>query len=304
MAIYSSEGFCPQGFGGEGSFPDEWKIPKWPQLELEEAVKLFTVTLGGFKMKSINEEYLQGPTEEFSMQGRETYWQAAGKYFMYYCKRFDKWRIAEISAFSANTDGQCYAFVSDALPGRDIRNASLNKKWIEVDEGQWAIREDAGVVAVGKLGDQMAAQEADDVDCTSDDDAEKTSTCPVMPAVRKGVKAAGKWLRRLFPTSLLGTPDDEDAIPEDALDSIWEPKLDGCQPDTQDGCNFKEKFYIEKQSQATTEKRMSEVQRLIKMQDVAMKPDQKEWLDARINILELMVRKDFENERVTREAEA
>lgn len=292
-------------------FPEEWRIPKWPNMGLDEAVKLNTVTLGGFAMKSINEEYLEGPNEAFSMQGRETYWQASGKYFMYYCQRFDKWRIAEISAFSKNSDGQCFAFVSDAHPGRDILNVSHIKGWIEVENGEWAVRQDAGVVQVGKLGDQLAAQEeVDEVveegDCASDDGDESSpfkkdkSDCPVMPHVRKArdkvvqsAKAAGKWVRRLFP-AYLGAPDDEDAIPDDdnPLFKKDESSLDACQPDTQDNCNFKEKFYIEKQQKATPEKRNDELKRLANMRDVAMKPEQTEWLHARLHILEFMVKKD------------
>merc|ERR1719313_244002 len=152
-------------------------------MSLQDAAKLGTVTLGGFKIKDLNEEYLEGPGEAFNMQGRETYWQASGKYFMYYCQRFDKWRIAEISAFSKNMDGQCFAFVSDAYPGRDILNKSLNKGWIEVEDGQWALREDAGVVEVGTLGDQMAEkeeeEEGDDSNCSTTESEEggDKSTC-------------------------------------------------------------------------------------------------------------------------------
>merc|ERR1719444_117576 len=101
----------------------------------DEAGSLRTVTLGGFEKADLNEEYLEGPTEAFKMQGRETYWQASGEYFLYYCRRFDKWRIAAISAFGRNMEGQCFAFVSDALKGRDISDPSLIKDWIEVEDG-------------------------------------------------------------------------------------------------------------------------------------------------------------------------
>lgn len=209
-------------------------------------------------------------------------------------------------------DGQCFAFVSDAQPGRDILNASLIKGWIEVDAGQWAVREKAGVIQVGKLADQMASQEEEDVEeetnCTSDDSDEsgespfkKDSNCPVMPVVRKAkdkvvqaTKAAGKWVQRLFP-QYLGAPDAEDAIPE-ADNPLFADEdaasEGGCQPDTQDGCNFKEKFYIEKQQKVTAEKRKAELQRLSKMQDVVMKEEQVEWLKARIHILKNLVKKD------------
>ena len=151
--------FCPKGFGG-GAFPSEYQIPSWPEdMPFEDSAKLRTVSLGGFKNVMLNEEYLEGPNSDFLMQGRETYWQASGQYFMYYCQRFRKWRIAEISAFSRNMDGQCFAFVSDAYPHRDILNKTMLKGFIEVEDGEWVSREDAGVVALGKLGDQMVVSE-------------------------------------------------------------------------------------------------------------------------------------------------
>jgi len=311
-----SDAFCPQGFGGDGFFPEEWQIPKWPSMDLEDAQRLVTVTLSGFKMASINEEYLEGPTDEFKMQGRETYWQASGKYFMFYCERFAKWRIAEISAFSKNMGGNCFAFVSDGTPGRDILNASLIKGWIEVENGQWAVRPDAGVAQVGKLIDQMAAQEEDEEDvqdsnCTTDvgDDPFKPkddSNCPVMPHVRRAkdkvvraAKVASKWVKRLFP-KMLGAPDEEDLIPEEDGGNPLFPEEEveegACQPSTQDGCNFKEKFYIEKQQKADPEKRKSELVRLSKMIDVVMKPDQAQWVRARVRILRHLVSIDRKDE--------
>jgi len=307
LGVLHCEAFCPQGFGGDGDFPEEWKIPRWPSMDLEMASKLRTVTLGGFKMKSINEEYLEGPGEGFQMQGRETYWQASGKFFMYFCERFTKWRIAEISAFSKNMEGNCFAFVSDAYPGRDILNTTLIKGWIEVDNGEWQVREAAGVMQVGTLADQIAKQEEGDEDeegveesnCTTDD--KDTSSCPVMPHVRKArdkvvsaAHAAGKWVRRLFPKHL-GAPDEEDSIP-DADNPLFAEDPDAtpydCQPDTQDGCNFKEKFYLMKQIDSTVEKRKGELMRLVKMKDVVMKPDQVKWLMARTHILKHLVQKD------------
>merc|ERR1711879_220690 len=104
---FTVEGFCPKGFGNDAWFPEEWKIPTWPEnIPLEQLSNLHLVTLGGFKMPDLNEEYLEGPTEEFSMQGRETYWQESGQYFMYYCIRYAKWRIAALSAFGKNKEGQ------------------------------------------------------------------------------------------------------------------------------------------------------------------------------------------------------
>lgn len=290
-------------------------------MPLEKASELHLITLAGFKMESINEEYLEGPSPEFAMQGHMTYWQASGKYFMYFCQRFNKWRIAEISAFGRNMEGQCFAFVSDGHAGRDILDPSLIKGWIEVEDGQWVQREDAGVAAVGKLGAQMAldqseeeegaeAAEAGDANCDAEaEGAEsdgspfktKKSNCPVMPVVRKATekavqatKAASKWVRRLFP-NLLGAPDDEDAIPEDEDNSLFpeaSPEDHSCDPETQNGCTFKEKYYIEKQRGKTAEQRRGELQRLSNLKGVVMKPDQQKWLQMRVDILAKMVRKD------------
>jgi len=244
------------------------------------------------------------------MQGRETYWQSSGKYFMYYCQRFDKWRIAEISAFGQNMEGSCYAFCSDASPGRDILNETLLIGWIEVEKGQWAVREKAGVVKLATLGDQMESEEVEeevegDPNCAGSEEnpfGEKKSNCPVMPAIRKVKKkvvqaagAVGKWAKRLFP-KMLGAPDEEDAIPEDGGDNpLFDKKADYegvCDPATQDGCTFREKFYIEKQLKNTAEKRVEELQRLRKMDGVVMKEEQTEWLNARVWILQKMVKQD------------
>ncbi|CAE7720982.1 kif1 [Symbiodinium necroappetens] len=267
------------GFGS-GSFPKEYKIPAWPNdLSWEESAQLRTIALDGFKRESLNEEYLEGPNAEFKMQGRETYWQASGQYFMYYCQRFRKWRIAEISAFSQNMAGECYAFVSDAHPNRDIQNSSLLKGFIEVENGQWVNREDAGVSKLGRLGDQLdeapeeaQAEEACEATQEQSEDGE-TSKCPVMPVVRKArdkvvqaAKEAGKWARRLFP-NYLGAPDEEDIAPErqNPLFAGDVPAKGGCNSQTLDGCSFKEQFFIEKQRNASEDQRKSELQRLARM---------------------------------------
>jgi len=303
---------CPQGFGGGTSFPEEWKIPKWPvDMSLEDAAKLRTVTLGGFTTTPLNEEYLEGPTKDFDMQGRETYWQSSGEYFMFYCTRFRKWRIAALSAFGNNMQGNCFAFVSDGYPDRDIQNKSYIKGWIEVEDGEWKVREHAGVVEVGFLGDQMGLEvdEACDED-TADGEAPfgetKKSNCPVMPVVRKardkvvqGAKAAGNWVRRLFP-KVLGAPDEEDAIPEEdesdtssSINSSDEPvDLGSCDPVTQKGCSYKQKFFIEKQAKTTKEQREQELERLVAMKDVVMKPDQVSWVKIRVAMLKAMVVND------------
>lgn len=237
-------GMCPQGFDAPDLFPPEWEIPQWPaNMTPEQAGRLKTVKLGGFKMEEFNEEFLEGPGLAFFVQGKRTFWQASGQYFLYWCQRFQKWRIAGISGFSKNKNGNCLAFVSDGLPSRDILNASLIKGWLEVEGGEWKVRQDAGVVAIGTLADQF--REAEDnateevADCDADNETEgegifktkqKKSNCPVMPVVRKvkekvkekvveATEAASKWVRRLFP-QLMGPaaaePSQEESQPEAA----------------------------------------------------------------------------------------
>jgi len=225
------EPFCPAGFSGDNAQHREWKIPTWPQQMTElEAGRLRTIKLDGFEKTELNEEYLEGPTTEFFMQGKETYWSAGGEFFVFWCARFAKWRVAAISAFGDNMEDNCYSFVSDGYPNRDVKNASLIKGWIEVIDSQWKHLPDAGVVRVGRLSEQLlAAASHPEEECAGEEGAEegqaagdgpfgekkekkRVSKCPVTRAVngvKDGLAAIGKWVRRLFP-KLLGAPEPEE----------------------------------------------------------------------------------------------
>jgi len=214
-------------------------------MTMEQAGKLKTVTFSGFKNAAFNEDFLEGPGLAFFVQGKRTFWQNSGQYFLYWCERFRKWRIAGISGFSKNKDGNCYAYVSDGHPDRDILNASFIKGWLEVDGGEWTVRQDAGVVAIGTLADQLPTAENDTEDdanateelgeCSEDPEAEqgeggfkgkeKSYNCPVMPVVRKvknkvkekvveAGKVASAWARRLFP-QLMGPETPQPATAEE-----------------------------------------------------------------------------------------
>jgi len=65
-----------------------------------------------------------------------------------------------------------------------------------------------------------------------------------------------------------------------------------CDIDTKKGCNEKKVKYLEKQGQATAEKRTAELKRLSGMAGGDMKEEQKSWINARINLLQKMVKKD------------
>jgi FKBP-type peptidyl-prolyl cis-trans isomerase FklB len=58
-----------------------------------------------------------------------------------------------------------------------------------------------------------------------------------------------------------------------------------CDPKTQEGCNDKEKKYIQKKSDKTADQLAKEVERLSKMKGKKMKPENMAWLDRRVHIL-------------------
>merc|ERR1719499_2760651 len=67
---------------------------------------------------------------------------------------------------------------------------------------------------------------------------------------------------------------------------------DKCDPESQKGCNDKQKAYVEKQQKNSAEKRKAELKRLEGMQGGEMKPENKNWLMSRIKILKKMVKND------------
>merc|ERR1712137_1241984 len=67
---------------------------------------------------------------------------------------------------------------------------------------------------------------------------------------------------------------------------------DKCDVSSLEGCNDKQKKYLEKQSGNTAEKRKSELQRLEGMSGGDMKEDKKSWILSRIKLLKKMVEKD------------
>lgn len=67
---------------------------------------------------------------------------------------------------------------------------------------------------------------------------------------------------------------------------------DRCDTETMNGCNEKQKTYIEKQSKADLTKKQAELKRLEGMQGGEMKPENKNWLLSRIKLLKKMVKKD------------
>lgn len=247
-SLHVAEAFCPAGFA-DGGFPAEWKIPTWPQdLPEEVAAKHRIITLVGFTQDALNDAYLEGPTKEFVLMDNPTFWNANGEYFLYYCQRFAKWRISAVSGWADNAGGSCLAFASDTVKQRDIFGAkNWAKGWIEVEDGEWKQRPEAGVESMELLGEHLPGgsedpdneNEACDT-AAGDGDGKENSSCPVMPVVRKArdkAKKAGKkaarwamrWVRRLFP--LLAPPE---SVEEEAEREAEEAKFTGDEAPTTD----------------------------------------------------------------------
>jgi len=67
---------------------------------------------------------------------------------------------------------------------------------------------------------------------------------------------------------------------------------DRCDPESQKGCNDKQKGYVDKQTKKTAADRKKELSRLEGMQGSEMKPENRNWLLSRIGILKKLVTKD------------
>uniref|UniRef100_A0A7S1F0E9 Uncharacterized protein n=1 Tax=Noctiluca scintillans TaxID=2966 RepID=A0A7S1F0E9_NOCSC len=241
--------FCPKGFTGSQAFPVEWEIPLWPMnLTDEQASELRTVTLTGFGNDYLNQEFLEGPSQDFLVQGRNTYWAGTGDFFLYWCDNFKKWRIAQVKGYKANRDGKCLAFASDSHRDRDILDPNFLKGWTEAEEGKWVEKPEAGVDGLGTLAEKMAiiaeleaaeartrGNESDECDpddpfCDEDEDEDspkntvpfggetKDGKCPLRPIAfmvkekaKDVAKKAMNFMKTMLPM-LLGPP-----VPEEEL---------------------------------------------------------------------------------------
>merc|ERR1719499_2416095 len=67
---------------------------------------------------------------------------------------------------------------------------------------------------------------------------------------------------------------------------------DKCDVESLEGCNDKQKKYVEKQSGNTADKRKAELKRLEGMQGGEMSEEKKNWILSRIKMLTKMVKKD------------
>merc|ERR1711975_108297 len=63
-----------------------------------------------------------------------------------------------------------------------------------------------------------------------------------------------------------------------------------CEPSTLEGCNDKEKAFVEKMKASPAEKLQTELKRLKGMNGGSMKPELQQWMERRINVLSKMTK--------------
>lgn len=118
--------------------------PQWEDALVQKSIT--TVEFHGFTMKELNTRYYLRPDE--MIQGRPSYWDTSGVYFIYWQQQTRRWAICDLKCMDAVRDGQCpgWAYRSD---GSHFANAC---GWMEMRANQWvdAIIETAVIGASSK----------------------------------------------------------------------------------------------------------------------------------------------------------
>mmetsp|Transcript_107757 Transcript_107757/g.304831 ORF Transcript_107757/g.304831 Transcript_107757/m.304831 type:complete len:629 (+) Transcript_107757:90-1976(+) len=103
--------------------------PQWEDPVVQKTIT--TVEFHGFSMKELNTRYVLRPDE--IIQGRPSYWDNSGVYFIYWQKQTGRWAICDLKCMEAVRDGQCpgWAYRSDS---GHFANAC---GWMEMRGNQW-----------------------------------------------------------------------------------------------------------------------------------------------------------------------
>jgi len=104
--------------------------PQWDDQLVQKSI--VTVEFKGFSMKELNTRYDLKPSQV--LQGRPSYWDSTGIYFIYWQQQMGRWAICDSKCLEAVTAGQCpgWAFRSD--PGHFANACS----WMERRADNWA----------------------------------------------------------------------------------------------------------------------------------------------------------------------
>jgi len=86
--------------------------PQWDDPKLQKGI--VTVEFSGFTIKELNTRYILKPSEP--IQGKPSYWDASGVYFIYWQAQTNRWAICDLKCLEAVRQGQCpgWAYRTDA----------------------------------------------------------------------------------------------------------------------------------------------------------------------------------------------
>eukprot|EP00929_Paragymnodinium_shiwhaense_P062286 TRINITY_DN310_c1_g1_i3.p1 TRINITY_DN310_c1_g1~~TRINITY_DN310_c1_g1_i3.p1 ORF type:complete len:1322 (+),score=412.73 TRINITY_DN310_c1_g1_i3:133-4098(+) len=101
-----------------------------------------TLTVGGFHNAELNGIYKETNDPSLSVAGHTTFWHEEKDYFMYYCMKFKRWRIADEKYFEDSRGGGSHGA---AEAPTDANPSKSSKRWHEWRNGKWLLRKDAGV---------------------------------------------------------------------------------------------------------------------------------------------------------------
>jgi len=103
--------------------------PQWDDPIIHKSIT--TVEFHGFSMKELNTRYFLRAEE--TIQGRPSYWDMSGVYFLYWQQQTRRWAICDLKCIDAVREGQCpgWAYRADSS---HFANAC---GWMESRSNQW-----------------------------------------------------------------------------------------------------------------------------------------------------------------------
>jgi len=112
---------------------------------------LRAVVLGGFSCRALNTLFVERPSKQYRLNGRESYWSEKADYFIFYNAAMRTWAVEKAKRLSHVQCGQSNG-VAHGPDGYDIWCKSLREGWYEYDKEAfaWTHHGSAGVTRRGR----------------------------------------------------------------------------------------------------------------------------------------------------------
>jgi len=134
----------------------EWDGAAWRPRSLAGVASIEPVTvpmrsvvLGGFARATLNTEYVERRQLQYVVNSRETYWSRDGQLLLYWCKKDTRWKGISATHFKRIQAGKPAGYVG-APQRANLTSPGFIKGWHEWCGKEWAFRDRAGVVALGR----------------------------------------------------------------------------------------------------------------------------------------------------------